>query len=136
MNKHEKTLRQVHVKHRDRRRREVLKKVHYGYHVGGAKPVRVMKGFVSDGASIPRALWSIVGCPDTFTYEALAHDWLYMTHECSREDADFLFYVLLIDGGVNKFRARAMYHAVRLAGRWAWERGEDGWYQGGEPVRW
>lgn len=103
----------IDIRHRDRRRRETLHRISY---VACGIPVVVMKGFVSDGASIPRLCWSIVGCPDTFLYEALLHDWLYMTGTVSRKQADEWFRRLLIIGGVGKTKAQAMYLAVRMFG--------------------
>jgi hypothetical protein len=53
----------------------------------------ILPGFKSDGASIPKFLWSIVGprfAPTTFA-AALAHDALYRSGLCSRKDADLIF---------------------------------------------
>lgn len=41
--------------------------------------ITVPNGFISDGASIPKFLWSIVGSPwsGKYTQAAVLHDWLY-----------------------------------------------------------
>ena len=77
------------------------------------------KGFYSDGASIPRYLWSSIGSPfhPQFIPAALYHDYLYFTGCVSREEADKEFYRLLRLNGVGWFRAKAMYNAVRLFGK-------------------
>ena len=100
----------------------------------------VPAGFVYDGASVPRLLWTITGyLPDGLQREAaLLHDWLYV-HEgappppsyrvfaeegwedCpevwTREAADRLFGRLMREAGVPKLRRRLAYRAVRL---WGW----------------
>lgn len=76
-------------------------------------------GFKSDGASIPRWLWSLVGPRyDCFTFPAaLAHDALYAAELLSRASADSIFRNLLILCGTSKWKAWAYYLAVR---GWAW----------------
>lgn len=75
-------------------------------------------GVTSDGASIPRFLWSAVGprfAPDTFG-PALLHDLAYSSHLLSRKCADAEFLRLLLRWGVSRFRASAYYLAVRAFG--------------------
>lgn len=59
----------------------------------------ILPGFKSDGASIPKFLWSLVGprfAPTTFA-AALAHDALYAAIQCSRREADGVFLDILIE---------------------------------------
>jgi len=53
----------------------------------------VPKGFESDGCSMPRFFWRIVGHPFLMEYlrEAILHDWLYKTQIFDRKTADRLF---------------------------------------------
>lgn len=86
--------------------------------------ITVPKGFVFDGASIPRWLWSLVGSPQTGRYRdaAIIHDWLYYRGRVwprdyrPRKDADRVFYEAMRANGVGYERATLMYWAVRLFG--------------------
>lgn len=53
----------------------------------------VPKGFESDGCSMPRLFWRIIGKPFDFLYlrEAILHDWLYKKQLFDRETSDLLF---------------------------------------------
>lgn len=89
-----------------------------------AEPLNVVvpPGFDYDGASIPRAAWSIIGSPfdPAFMAPALAHDRLYHTHKFDRPIADALLRELLIDNGVSRTRAAIIYRAVRMFGGAYW----------------
>lgn len=79
------------------------------------------KGHRTDGASIPRALWSIVGSPFTgrYLHAAIIHD-VY----CDLKSRDWrsvhrTFYDAMIANGVTDIQARIMYFAVaRFGPRW------------------
>ena len=78
-------------------------------------------GFISDGASIPRALWSTIGSPfyPKFIPAALYHDYLLSLSDPSltKSYIDKEFHRLLLANGVSKFRARLMFWAVRSFGK-------------------
>jgi len=83
--------------------------------------------FLTDGASVPKAC-------RPFTYEpfhprvmaaAVTHDWLYHTHQVDREQADKIFYDLMIINHANQVKARLMYEAVRRFGGWYWDNDPD-----------
>ncbi|WP_051441033.1 hypothetical protein M728_005770 (plasmid) [Ensifer sp. WSM1721] len=78
-------------------------------------------GLIFDGASIPRALWAVVGSPYTGTYRraAVMHDF-YCTHLYRLwQDVHRMFYDAMISDGTNPFRAKLMYYAVyRFGPRW------------------
>ena len=78
----------------------------------------VQRMFDSDGATIPRACWSIVGSPydPDILPAALGHDWDYWTRRIPRAEADDKFYRNLREWGCGKARATAMHKAVRLFG--------------------
>lgn len=96
----------------------------------------VPKGFVCDGASVPRFCWSLLGIhPDGLNRAAaLVHDYLYLMSgetktfldgqsaimNWKRRDADRLFCRILRESGVSKFKRRMMYRAVRIFGRFYW----------------
>jgi hypothetical protein len=81
-------------------------------------------GFASDGASIPRWLQSGLSPRyEAATFPAaLAHDALYLGELMSRKSADFEFYRLLKLLDVPTWKAEAYYWAVRIFGRWIWNR--------------
>lgn len=88
------------------------------------KTFTVPKGFIWDGASIPRIAWRVIGHPfmQEFRAPTLLHDMLYDTALLSRKDADLAMKELLIANGVSKARASAMYAAVRTGGLVPWNK--------------
>lgn len=83
--------------------------------------IEVPKGFVSDGASIPKAARCIVGDPFEFEYlgPAIIHDALYrkgFLDHVSRSDADTIFRDLLWDTDVPVWKIPPFYAAVRMGG--------------------
>lgn len=84
----------------------------------------VKAGFLTDGASIPRLFWSIVGSP----FEggplraAVFHDSicdLALTQR-ARRDGDNQFIWIMEEDGVPWLQRYAMFYAVRLYGFWVW----------------
>lgn len=98
---------------------------HAGYHF------TILKGFVYDGASIPRLVWPIIGMtPDGLLRGgALVHDALYrnggvmpgIDHVFTRKEADGIFHSLMAEAGVKPRRAYLAYVGVRLFGRWSFK---------------
>lgn len=78
--------------------------------------VTVKSGFIWNGANIPHALQSLIGCPMDFAYESCLHDALYGSKLFSRKDCDKLFHKALLTRGVSAQLAKAMYLAVRVGG--------------------
>lgn len=81
--------------------------------------IKVPAGFVSDGASIPKPAWGIIGSPfDEFLEEAVIHDMLYspLNHDYSREEADYILKELMWNCGVSKWKIAAFHIALRLFG--------------------
>ncbi len=94
-------------------------------HVGvGPFLIVVPAGFVTDGATIPRVAWPLIGHPMVGRYQAaaIAHDHLYDTQQVGRLVADALFCEILTQYGVPRWRARIMYAAVRIGGWYLWRR--------------
>lgn len=75
-------------------------------------------GFVTDGGSIPRLLWRVIGPPiDAQTIAAfIRHDWNYQTGRVKRKQADQQLYADLRAAGVSRVRAYAIYAGVRAFG--------------------
>mgnify|MGYP001767071963 CR=1 FL=1 len=89
--------------------------------------ITVYPGFDYDGASIPQALWHIVGCPMGGLYSAAAciHDALYASRLFNRKTCDKLFHEAMIASGTDRSLAKRMYLAVRAFGESSYEEGED-----------
>lgn len=83
----------------------------------------VPAGFVTDFASIPRLLWSIIGHPaGRYAQAAVLHDWLYATTAVSRAEADRIFGEAMQVLGVPSWQRWIMWCGVRLAGFVAYRR--------------
>jgi hypothetical protein len=79
------------------------------------------RGFVSDGASIPRSLWTIVGGPLDGKYRraSIIHDKYCEIRTRSWKDTHRVFYFGMRASGVSESKARTMYFAVLIGGpRW------------------
>jgi Protein of unknown function (DUF1353) len=78
-------------------------------------------GSVTDGASIPRSAWSIIGGPFEGPYRlaAVIHDVACEKKERSWESAHEMFYRAMLTAHVNEVQAKIMYAAVYHFGpRW------------------
>jgi hypothetical protein len=80
----------------------------------------IPKGFKTDYASVPKVFWNILPPTGVYTYAAVLHDYLYHTGIVSKEDADKLFYDVMLELGVSKVKAYGMYKAVDMFGFKAW----------------
>jgi hypothetical protein len=81
--------------------------------------VRVEKGFVTDFASIPRAMWPVVGAPaeGKFRKIAVVHDKLYRTKGlATRAQADAVLLEGMRVSGCPWRQRTAIYLAVRMFG--------------------
>ena len=79
----------------------------------------VPRGFITDGASIPRFFWRVLGHPydGRVIRAAVRHDWAYSTGSVPRAVADREFYDNLCRDGNGWLRARLFFLGVRLFGR-------------------
>jgi hypothetical protein len=77
-------------------------------------------GYKTDGATIPRTLWSSVGSPFTGGYRcaAIVHDFALQNPAVLRIDADNMFYFACLAGGCTPLESKLLYAGVRL-GSWA-----------------
>lgn len=93
----------------------------FAYWTSGGKKIDVPEGYQTDGASIPRILWRIVGPPMTGPYRraAVIHDW---THENARKGrlgytfdwSNRVFLEAMEVDGVGWIKRRAMYLGVSI----------------------
>lgn len=92
------------------------------YNVGeSGLSITVPKGFVTDFASIPQALWSFGLSPHgRYSKAAIIHDYLYWTGDCTKEQADNLLLIAMKESGVCDSKAKIIYEGVNLGGESAW----------------
>ena len=98
----------------------------FSYDIGkkGGTTIEVPVGFVSDGASIPKIFWFIVGSPLTGKYRgaAILHDYLYYSTRYPRKRCDEIFLEAMTVLKVNKVKRTIIFWAVRIFGDIAWDR--------------
>lgn len=116
----------IRVEYVDGRRWRLLEA--FEYRIGspdGPERVVVPAGFLTDFASIPRALWWLFHPTGPWAPAALVHDWLYhspvvqsgdTSRTVDREEADRIFLEAMAVMGVSAFVRRVMFRAVRLFG--------------------
>ena len=81
-------------------------------------------GFLTDGASIPKIAWSIVGSPLTgrYTKAAVVHDQFYALVNVKRSYADKIFLEAMKELKVGWLKRKTMYWAVRLYSWTIWNK--------------
>ena len=79
--------------------------------------ITIPEYFTFDGCSIP----GFNLFRPRIIIASLVHDWLYVTHQVTRQKADQIFKDLLILRGVSKVIASTMYYALRVGGAFAWD---------------
>ncbi len=78
-------------------------------------------GSVVDGASIPRALWTLMGGPFEGKYRnaSVLHDVAYTMQNRPARDCDRMFYHAMRCSGVSAVEAKTMYYAlIRFVWHW------------------
>jgi len=86
--------------------------------------LKVPIGYVTDFASVPRWLWSLISPQGVSTNLAsIIHDYLYTEHPYDRKFADkeFLLWLNYLSCK-HKLRNRLMYVALRIFGKPRWEK--------------
>jgi hypothetical protein len=96
----------------------------------------VPNGFTCDGASTPRAMWSLGFAPFELGFApAFVHDWLYRhagqitvrtasgdtTRTFTEEDADEFFLDLMAQCDIDVVKRDAAFAGVRAAGHSSWQ---------------
>jgi len=74
----------------------------------------VPKGYVSDGATVPRILWPLFPPIGRYLKATLVHDYLITNSDLSRKECDQAFLECLKILKITGWRASTMYFAVRL----------------------
>ena len=83
-------------------------------------------GFISDGASIPKLLWPLLGHPFDWRWrrESVLHDFFYRTQPqgVRRKDADKIFRKEIRARGLSWIRSWSMYAGLRAGGWVTWRK--------------
>jgi hypothetical protein len=81
----------------------------------------VPKGFVTDFASIPQALWSLGLSPHgQYSRAAVVHDYLYWSQACTRAQSDRLLVIAMKESSVSGFDEFLVYQGVDKGGTRPW----------------
>jgi hypothetical protein len=92
------------------------------YQIGNSPyRITVPAGFVTDFASIPRyfhALLSPTGRPGR---AGIVHDFLYWEQACTREQADWILLLGMMESGVDAVTRNLVYKVVDWFGATAWQ---------------
>ncbi len=86
--------------------------------------IRIPAGFVFDGSSIPAFAWQLIYTPfhPIVLLPGLVHDYIYLVHIVSREQADMIYKSLLLKNYCPPDKAAWMHRGVRMGGGlfWGW----------------
>ena len=81
----------------------------------------VPAGFITDFASIPKALCVVLPAQGRYTKAAILHDYLYWSQRCTRAESDNIFLAAMLAGGVDSTTARTLKSGVEFGGQAAWD---------------
>jgi hypothetical protein len=82
--------------------------------------ITVPVGFITDGASVPRALWWLFPPMGKYGKAAVLHDYCYTVQEYTRLECDDILMEGMDALGVNVVTQYLIYKSVRLWGWLAW----------------
>lgn len=81
-------------------------------------PFRVVpKGFVTDGASVPRLFWWFASPSGDLFEASVVHDFLYKNAIGTKAEADMEFKTVAKSSGANVIRVYVAYYLVKVFGR-------------------
>ncbi|MEJ6457281.1 DUF1353 domain-containing protein [Fusobacterium nucleatum] len=86
--------------------------------------IKVFKGFVTDGASVPHSLQCLYNPYGKYIKAAVIHDYLYSTYNntgINRTLADKIFNFIMKETGVDNRTRRKFYLAVKYFGETSWK---------------
>ena len=80
----------------------------------------VPKGFLTNGASVPKYIRGIISPTGNLFRAAVVHDYLYATHQLSRRKSDRVFKKIVYDDTQNRLLAYTSYLGIRAVGSSFW----------------
>jgi hypothetical protein len=86
----------------------------------GLPSVSVPIGFVTDFASIPRALWTTLPRDGDYVWPAVVHDYLYWTQTTTKEVADNVLNAAMLNFDIPFLTRTAIFQGVALGGGPSW----------------
>lgn len=95
----------------------------YVYNINGYE-ITVFKGFITDGASIPKSLQCIYSPYGKYIKAAVIHDYLYSKINntgINRKLSDKIFNFIMKETDVNDKTRKKFYNAVRIFGATSWK---------------
>ncbi len=91
----------------------------FDYYVGfkgNSDTIHIPEGFVTDFASIPKALWTILPPFGRYSQAAVVHDWLCVYRTRSSKETHDLFLEMMTVLKVSKWKKYPMYWGVKCCG--------------------
>ena len=95
----------------------------YVYSINGYD-IKVFRGFITDGASVPKSLQWIYNPFGKYINAAVVHDYLYSCYNntgINRTLADKIFKHIMKETGVDDRTVRRFYAAVKYFGATSWK---------------
>ncbi|ALF22007.1 DUF1353 domain-containing protein [Fusobacterium animalis] len=95
----------------------------YIYSINGYD-IKVFKGFITDGASVPKSLQWLYNPYGKYINAAVIHDYLYSVYNntgINRTLADKIFRHIMKEIGVDDRTVRRFYNAVKYFGETSWK---------------
>lgn len=83
--------------------------------------IKVPKGFITDLASIPQALRSLIDVNGISRSPAVIHDYLYCMQPFDRDECDKILVEALESRGASTLECDTFYAGVRLGGASHWD---------------
>lgn len=98
----------------------------YEYHASDGYIIRPESDFLTDLGSIPQPLQNLFPARE-FKPAYIGHDWLYDTHEVSRQRADYYLNEMIytLTNGDAVIKRLIIWSAVRLCGWYAWSKADN-----------
>lgn len=95
----------------------------YIYSINGYD-IKVFRGFITDGASVPKSLQWLYNPYGKYINAAVVHDYLYSVYNntgINRTLSDKIFYFIMKETGVDNRTTRRFYNAVKCFGETSWK---------------
>lgn len=87
--------------------------------------VLITKGFTTDFASVPQAVWWLIPPHGKAAIPSIVHDYMYQvpdSHVLTRKQVDGIWLELMQKSGVPTWQRYTMYAFVRAFGSGVWKR--------------
>ena len=79
----------------------------------GQHEIVIPVGFITDLASIPSFLWWWEAPHEGTMAPAIVHDYLYWEQSCTKDEADAVMYLAMLEIGLGEFTTNRIYDGIR-----------------------